>query len=391
MTKKNPDKIYIANLSATGANGKLYNVMQQNTFTVDKTDTTKYTFKVNMDWNGFDAGKVEVKDGKLVIAFEDGETGKANVKKGTFKILDGKGLSIGPYGKIEIPLTDIQNAEWSGYFGAKAGVSEFLKYNHTHWIFTPTGVSIPVNVKVALSGDLESLFNVSGTLQNPKFSGEITPALELDAFGGVGLDYDSVVAKIGVYGTLKGELAIILLTEKAMPEFEPAAEGEIGVRGEVKVWIWEAKGEEQAGKFRWDKDGFKASWLGFDVLMLSIENDDNSSWQLAGRKYLENGGGFTGGGFSGRNNITLFDLEVTNKDEQIIYNNIFHNAEAVLQNINDKKYLIYTVDDIEREEQNGLKLVFSEKLSDGSWSEPTPIDDDGTLDSIISADDKFVA
>ena len=480
LTKKNPEKIYITKLYATSSTGEKYDLKIRNDFSVDKTDATAYKFKVNVDWNeheagkvylkgdksgksfefvngevsispgaefevgenvrviaqtadgtktateenlinvvalpeefslvipqviddtmssvdfmvgksfqlGVDsgieklAGKVDVVDGKLVIEFSGGVgEGSSSKKKGRFEIFDGKYIEVEPHGKIELPLA-IANSEWSGTFGVDGKADPIVEYDWNKWVLIPNVGYIPVTATVKFSGGVSSELELSGGMDKVSFDGKITPSLTLDAFGGLGVDYDTVEMKAGVYLNAKGELEIVCHALDPESEFNPSLAGEVGVRAKIKVWIVNVEGEAEAGKFKWNKEGFKATWFGDDVSLLALEND---SWQLSGREYLENGGGFIGG-----NNIALFDLEVTNKDEQIIYNNIFDNAEAVLQNIDDRTVLVYTIDDTEREEQNGLKLVYSEKLSDGTWSEPIAIDDDGTLDSIISADEKFV-
>ena len=480
LTKKNPEKIYITNLYAVSTTGEKYDLKIRNDFSVDKTDTSTYKFRIDVDWNNHDAGKVYLKgdksgksfefvngevsispgvefevgenvkvvvytadetkseteenlinvialpeefslvipqvfddtmssldfmvgksfqigvdtgiekfaekvdvvDGKLVIEFSGSiGDGSSSKKKGRFEIFDGKYIEVEPHGKIELPLT-VDNSEWKGIFGVDGKADPIVEYDWNKWVYIPGVGYIPVTATVKFSGGVSSELELSGGMDKVSFDGKISPFVTLDAFGGLGADYDTVEMKAGVYVNAKGELEIVCHALDPESEFNPSLAGEVGVRAKIKVWIIELEGEEEAGKFRWNKEGLRTSWFGDDVSLFSLRND---SWQLSGREYLENGGGFIGG-----NNIALFDLEVTNKDEQIIYNNIFDNAEAVLENIDDRTVLVYTVDDIEREEQNSLKLVYSEKLSDGTWSEPVTIDDDGTLDSIISADEKFV-
>ncbi|MDO5397127.1 MAG: leucine-rich repeat protein [bacterium] len=483
MTPKDPEKIYITSLTASSKD-KSYNLQANQSFTVDKTDNTEYTFKYTVDWNGykegkaylrgansgkmlefanneltikpgrdFDAGEnvvfivytddnkryatienvvnikilndsyalvfkpiesdevskipflsglkinmgfnneemqgladeIKIEDDKLVLKFT-GENKNKSEKEA--RIFNKYSTAVNLSGKLEVPLND--SADWSGEvavkFDGQAKAEDYLSILDIDYntMVVLVDIPIPVTASVTMKGALEGKIGVSGWLKNPNLYGTFTPSLGADVFGGLGQDYDTVEVKAGLYGALTGKLAGSAQTDDEHWDFAPSLEGSYGARASVKVWLIDLKGEFEAGNFKWSKDGFKASWLGDDISLFSLDSCYNG-WQLSGREYLDNGGGFIGDSPQ----IELFDLDVSNKDERIIYENIFDNAEAVLQNIYGKKYLIYTIDDIEREQQNGLKLVYSVQNSDGTWSEPIAISDDGTLDSTVSASGQF--
>lgn len=487
LKKKDPNKIYIESLILKDNDDKKYDLLHQNEYSIDKTDMSKQTLNIKMDWNGHDVGsiylrgansgkmleftdgqlitslgqefdadenvmvvaytadkskktiqenivnilalppeftleipeqssgdmsfipfmegkefklgldkgiekyavKTSVKDGKLVLDFSDSSIAK---KTNEFKFFDKSKLSIGPYGKLEIPISSTSDGEWSGTFGFKTEKSNkaeevvdyamipIAAYDYNTIVMIGT-VPLPVTASVEFKGGAKGELTLAGTLQTPKFSGKLEPSAGVDVFGGLGQDYDTVEVKAGVYGDMTGKLPISCNFMSNSWDFNPALEGSIGARASVKVYVVDLEGKIEAGKFKWSRDGFEASWLGDKLRLMSVDD----VWKLAGREYLENGGGFVGDS----SQIELFDLDVSNKDERLIYENIFANAEAVLQNIDGKNYLIYTVDDTDREQQNGLKLVYSTQSGDGTWSSPVAISDDGTLDSTVSSSGKF--
>lgn len=486
LIKKDPNKIYITELTAKSSSGKTYDLSGQKSVTVDKTDKTKYTFKITVDWNGhtpgnvylrgsksgksfefangelsvipgaeFDidesiiavaytqgkdkyavknniikikalpddvklklpmvssgdmsfipfmenmefelgldkditeyAGKASVEDGKLVLEFSGSAVHKSTNE---YSFFQESNVKFTPYGKIEIPIDDFENGEWGGTFGIETEASkkhesgeylvEIVDYNY-NTVVVVGGVPVPVTATVAFMGGTKGEVSFSGNKKSLNITGRFEPSVGVDVFGGLGRDYDTVEFKAGVYGDMVGSLPIIIST-KDDAYLDPSLTGSIGARASVKVYIVNLEGEFEAGNFKWSKDGFEASWFGSKAKASAI---DDNAWQLAGREYMNNGGGFTGD----RPTAETADLSVSNKTEQMIYQNIFDNSEAVLQNINGTNYLYFTVDADEREQQNGLKLVCSAQNSDGTWSAPVPVQDDGTLDSTISASGKFV-
>ncbi len=486
LIKKDPNKIYITELTAKSSSGKTYDLSGQKSVTIDKTDKTRYTFKITVDWNGhtpgdvylrgsksgksfefvngelsvipgakFDidesiiavaytqgkdkyavknniikikalpddvklklpmvssgdmsfipfmenmefklgldkditeyAGKASVEDGKLVLEFSGSAVHKSTNE---YSIFPKSKVKFTPYGKIEIPIDDFENGEWGGTFGIKTESSkkhesgeylvEIVDYNY-NTVVVVGGVPVPVTATVAFKGGTKGEVKFSGNKKSLNITGKFEPSVGVDVFGGLGQDYDTVEFKAGVYGDMVGALPIIIST-KDDAYLDPSLSGSIGARASVKVYIVNLEGEFEAGNFKWSKDGFEASWFNSKAKASGI---DDNAWQLAGREYMNNGGGFVGD----RPTSEAADLSVSNKTEQMIYQNIFDNSEAVLQNINGTNYLYFTVDADEREQQNGLKLVCSAQNSDGTWSAPVPVQDDGTLDSTISASGKFV-
>lgn len=359
---------------------------------IESDEVSKIPFlsglKINMGFNEEMQGladEIKIEDDKLVLKFT-GENKDKSEKEA--RIFNKYSTAVNLSGKLEVPLND--SADWSGEvavkFDGQAKAEDYLSILDIDYntMVVLVDIPIPVTASVAMKGALEGKIGVSGWLKNPNLYGTFTPSLGADVFGGLGQDYDTVEVKAGLYGALTGKLAATAQTDDEHWDFAPSLEGSYGARASVKVWLIDLKGEFEAGNFKWSKDGFEASWLGNDISLFSLDSGGNG-WQLSGREYLDNGGGFVGDSPQ----IELFDLDVSNKDEWIIYENIFDNAEAVLQDIYGKKYLIYTIDDTKREQQNGLKLVYSVQNSDGTWSEPIAISDDGTLDSTVSASGQF--
>lgn len=330
-------------------------------------------------------GKVLVEDGKYIIDFNYSVTDKKpNVPIKFFKNIE---LEAGYYGRIEIPFAE--GVEAGGYIGSTIGVGKLLPIPPKNGWFVAGSVLIPYTVSIDLSTELESNFGLCGTYPSDLYwAGTFSPSLTADAFGGVGQDYEEVEVKAGIYGKMTGSLE--LEGARNTLSFNPSLAGDFGMRSNVKLWVMEWGADFTVGSFLWDKDGFRADWFNNDLSpeAATFASEPVQPWQLVGRRYLKKGGGFTADEPAG--DVELFTTEVSNQKEQIIYQNIFENAEATLEKISTTDYLFYTIDDINRTPQNGLKLVYSKKNSDGTWTSPEAILDDGTIDSVISADGKFV-
>ncbi|MCD8181550.1 MAG: hypothetical protein LUF26_08760, partial [Firmicutes bacterium] len=332
------------------------------------------------------ANEVKLEDNKLILKFTRSSKDKEDAK---IDIFDENEVKVSMTGKLEIPLTD--SGTWSGEVSVKFSDAEKLKDEdkiHIANITYNTGVVvaavyIPLTGTIDVSGALEAKLGIDGPLSDAYIYGSITPEVAIDLFGGLGYSGDTYEVKGGIYLNLAGKLeAEAEITPQIGFELSPSLEGKAGLKASVKVWAVKVEPSFEVGSFKWTKDGLKATWLGDEVTLTSADNQ----WELIGRAYLDNGGGFA----ADEPQIELLDLDVTNKSETLIYENIFENSEAVLQNIDGTSYLIYTIDDTSREEQNGLNLVYSVENSDGTWTEPQSISDDGTLDSVVSADGGFV-
>lgn len=79
--------------------------------------------------------------------------------------------------------------------------------------------------------------------------------------------------------------------------------------------------------------------------------------------------------------LSLFSTDYTNKNLTLLASNVYPQAQPSIFTINDKKVLIFTVDNNERTADNKQMLVYSVYNDEyETWSSPVPVNDDGTAD-----------
>lgn len=314
------------------------------------------------------SSNVRYEDSKVIVEFlpktnNQSAYVQSGIKKLTVKMVEDNGVEADIHGKIEIPISDIQNGKWAGYIslGLSQKGSDLIEIWEPKMNLSVLGV--PVLLKLTLSAGITADFGIKGG----DFEGSITPKAGGRFFGGPGVGFDLVEVSVGVYGQLVLDFNVGLKPKNFYTEGTASA----GVVATAKLWQWENQAELQLGEWKFPDNG--RSMLASEGL-----SDSDASWQLIGREYLNENSGFTGDNLPLSRNMGAPDP--TNTENTNIYENIFPTAQSGLQIIDGVPVMVYTVDDDTRNPQDGLKLVYS-VYRDSSWSELQAVNDTGTMDS----------
>ena len=321
-------------------------------------------------------GEVEIEDGKYVIKVDYSND---KIKKKYAKIWGDKTVE-GTVGiKIEIPIEEAENGNWSGYITFKSGNKyesegvcdylEFASLKNNYVITTPIG-PVPVYMELKLSSMVDIEVGIEHNNKNYKLNGKIKPGIKGHISGGPGIGYDSAEIKFGPYGNAQFSATANLNP----PSLKPNIELDFGVQLAAKVWFIDARAEFGLGHFQWPDENA-------EPMLFSIESDE---MKLFERKYDLNPNEFVA-----NNNISLFGVENSSNKDTLLYSNVFPTIQGKFLKINNDEILLFTNDNEKRETQNGLTLMFSKKINN-EWSKPIAVYDDFTLDSSISADGEFV-
>jgi len=350
------------------------------------------------------ASKVGVENGVLTVEF--GKKDKESLAKEVelFKgFLTGKaGPEVALMGRAQIPIKQMGGNTWSGgvkvYMGDSVdlGDTEVLPMKKfdlanlfdTTYNFNVSG--IPLYVESTLKAGLEGELFFGGTMEKSGVSGTLNPKGSFSLGGGVGAGYDTSADELEVKFGFDGELEVNLPATysitpvapfKTDAAFDPEIKGTVSAKLDIKVMAVDLEGKIELGHVLWNKNG--ATWwdLGEEGALFSL---DDAVWQVGNRDYLENGGGFVGG-----DPLALFSEEEQSL-EQILYANVSPYSEGDIAIVKGAPMLLFSVDDTTRTAANGLKAVYS-RCEEGTWFEPVAIDDDGTLDTGVTAYGKFVA
>ena len=94
---------------------------------------------------------------------------------------------------------------------------------------------------------------------------------------------------------------------------------------------------------------------------------------------------------AGEPQIALMSADYSNKNQTLLAENIYPNAQPQITDINGTRVLIYTADNTERTAENRQMLVYSVYDSaNDTWSAPVPVCDDGTADFYPCISDKYL-
>ncbi len=363
----------------------------------------KLGFKIGIGDIGRFADEISVENGVLKVKFTINHS--KNETKAKLGMLSGDvGPKVDITGTVKIPLLVDETSKWSGSVGIKAtgkgGKMGFDSYNetedrtvkifgHEHNFFIG---NVPCYIDVEFGAGVEASLGIAGRYEKPFFEGQIGGFLEGSIGGGVGGSInDDFKLKFGPEGSLEVELPVVLTYDDQAEEkvsFEPQLKGTIDAVFEVEFFdIIDLAPEVELGKYTWNRhDGGK--WEHFldrfkSNMTLQAVNEEfdlkNATLTPKGREYLEYGGGFEKGGFSLMSEGT----------EKRIYSNILSSSDANTVMTDGTKRIIFTTDNPERDSHNVMSLVYTD-LTDGVWTEPKEVDPDGTVDSNVSADGKFV-
>jgi hypothetical protein len=287
------------------------------------------------------------------------------------------------YGKVEFPIDEKDINNWSGHLifaleGRHGGLKPIID-----WYKNIPVKAVPVLIKFTLKAGVEGQIGVRGNPNDgtPTFSGTITPKAEGKFTGGPGLrggvagmeNRDGYVEfTVYAYGALGVDLAFII--PPFPPIFEPTGHVSVGVGASAKVFQWGWQKEVQLGRWSFpNRDN--ANLAEFEEFLNDL--DFEPSWQLIGRDYLLNApSGFVGDKIP----FAPFSIGPSNITHTPVFENTIGTIQSELQIIDGTPVLVYTIDDITRAPQDGLKLVYS--TFDGTaWTAPQAINDTGTMDS----------
>lgn len=363
----------------------------------------KLGFKLGIGDIGRFADEISVENGILKVKFTLNHS--KNESKAKFGILSGEvGPKVDITGTVKIPLLLQQETKWSGMIGIKArgkgGKMGFDSYNeteertvkifgHEHNFFIG---NVPCYIDVEFGAGIEAALGIAGRYEKPFFEGQIGGYADASIGGGVGGSMtDNFKLKFGPEGSLEVDLPVVLTWDDQAEEkvsFEPQLKGTIDAVFELEFFdIIDIAPEVELGKFTWNRhDGGKWEHFldRFDQKMKLQGVDENFDLKNAtltpkGRDYLKCGGGFEEGGFS----------LMSSGGDRRIYSNILSSSDASTAITDGTKRIIYTTDNPERDSHNVMSLVYTDCI-DGVWTEPKEVDSDGTVDSNVSADGKFI-
>ncbi len=346
-------------------------------------------------------GNIYYKNGILKIRLEmkDNTTDdhKNRIKKMNL-IRNANPIDVGIYGELSIPVHEDAQGEWSGNIGATTiGVNadyedeeeivKLLEAVHNFYVGP-----VPLFVSFTFSGGATASMGIGGKVYDAYFDGNMTGKARGAIRGGVGRKYsDNFEVSFGPTGTLTLILPFDFkaygLIDSSEFTFNPSLEGNLLAELIVDTKWVDFNGELEVGSFEWDKDGLRWTTIAGDsgVVVMSEEEFSGLKLKNIGREYLENGGGFKGNG-----GLMLMSNDSLERVENILYENIIKSADAAVCEIDGRTCLIYTYDNLLRDEDNGLTAMYTIK-TDSGWSEPQMLWDDGTIDSAPVADGKFVA
>lgn len=345
-------------------------------------------------------GNVYYKNGILKIRLEmkdnTTEDHKNRLKKMEL-IRNANPIDVGVYGEISIPITEDGQGQWSGNIGASTiGVTadyedeeeivKLLEAVHNFQIGPA-----PLFISFTLSGGATASMGIGGKVYDAYYNGNMTGKARGAIRGGVGRKHsDNFEISFGPTGMLTFIMPFDFKAyglESSEFTFNPSLEGNILAELIVDTKFVDLNGELELGNFTWDKDGFRWENIAGEKKTKLMSNREFSGLRLknVGRAYLENGGGFNG-------NAALMRMRSSKpeRSQKILYENIVKTADAAVCVLDGNPCLIYTYDNLLRDEANGLTAMYSIKTDIG-WSEPKMLMDDGTIDGSVAADGKFVA
>ncbi len=317
---------------------------------------------------------------------------KVPVIKKEIPIFKDAELEITLSGDLKYPLLNPINPSFTGGISLSAEVEEIYDKPLGNAVVMVGYVPVPITGGLKIGAGIDSSVEVTGLMNDPHYHGEISPNVTLDVSGGIGSDFDEVGMSSRLFLETKPDFTFEF-NDSWKPVFNPSLEINFGCRAEGKIFSSEASYSYNIFNLTYE-DG---KWAGdlFDS-NVNIEADGTfgefelhsaqlSEWSMLDRSYISDDTGFCA-----NEAIGLFDIETTNRNETLIYNDIISSSEALLGYVNGKKTLIYTCDDTQRDIQNGLKLVYTVENEDGTWSEPQSVWDDLTADSAPAIDKNFV-
>ena len=272
----------------------------------------------------------------------------------------------------------LEDAEWSGSFGAEVALDPALDYGMT----VP-----PLAFNTEIKGSLGGTLNIYGPFKDPDIGGTFNGGAEFGIVAGLGAAASDMCVIAGPEIGAKGDFAVGLKSTGTSAEDidDLTIEGDVSVAVVVKGGeFFEFHPSYQLGRFKWtNKDGMEVYGLGIELT--SAREAARLRWMPSGRDYLEEGGGFCG---------DMLGLLAWNGEETVlpIYENIMLDSESVLTLEGQQPVLYFTADDGETSLSGTVAqhtvLWRAEKGADG-WNTPRQISQSGAFVDNLDADGPF--
>ena len=282
---------------------------------------------------------------------------KGNYKIGAFST----GVSVMGMGEF---VWDKDNVHGTFYLTVAGSVGGSMTYNFWIW-------AIPVYFTVGYDGKIEMhLFGEMVFKDGDDFLKKLYNLLDsfifdFGLYGELGVGHD-IIAKVG--GKLRGGINYMLNFHTLYNKL--SLNGSVSL--EAKAFFWEKSWELAKGSWT-IADGY----LGGDGMLHSSSVEEPRSKEegtylsaafeelmtqpttMEGRDYLS--------------------LEDSPDNAEATLTNVYTQAEPFVTNVNGVPYRFYLNDNRGREPQNRTMLVYSYQTN-GEWSDPLPVEDDGTAD-----------
>jgi len=244
--------------------------------------------------------------------------------------------------------------------------------NETQYFIGPVPVYLEIGggIKLEAICDILSFSKTSGQIKL-KTDLKIKPRFEIG--GGVGI---ANVVTVG--GSGEAELECLIRTYEDYLKI--SLTGSLNLK--AKALIFEA--EKTIAKGTWILyESHKTQTNNYMALPPDEEKFNiynNNEYSLMKRDYLNRSSEWYGDKSQYMSGIYSAP-DFTNKDTKVLGTNVFPDAQPQLVNYGDGHILVWIADNPDRDSANRTMLVYSiyDKESN-SWSEPVPVDDDGTAD-----------
>jgi len=291
-------------------------------------------------------------------------------KRGGFSVLKGWEPGMDVFGYIEGVMV---NGVPTITKGSMSIMVEAKYTNESQYFIGPVPVYLEIGGGIKLESICEiSKYSPTSSLVKLKSEIKITPSFEIG--GGIG-----IASVVTVGGTGKAELECLIRSYEDYLKI--TLTGSLNLK--AKALIFEA-----------EKTIAKGVWVLYESRptnnYMALPPDDNgnggfdiynnSEYSLMKRDYINRSSEWYGDKNQYMSGVSSAP-DFTNKDTKILGTNVFPDAQPQLVNYGDGHILVWVADNPDRKSANRTMLVYSiyDKESN-SWSEPVPVDDDGTAD-----------
>ena len=256
--------------------------------------------------------------------------------------------------------------------GSIALIVEAKYTNQTQYLIGPVPVYLEVGAGIKVES-VNDIFRVDLEKGRLLLNSElkITPSFEVG--GGLG------VAKVLTVGA-SGEAELEFLIKNSTANLESSLK--ITLTGAMKV-------KATALLFSAEKEILKGSWVIYesDKRKMSafslnpyfydeLDMYNKNEYKIMSRDYLQRTSKWLGD----QQTMRAMAAEYTNKEMKVLGTNIYPDARPQIVNCGDKRIMVWVADNPDRTSANRTMLVYSVSDDGDLWSEPLPVDDDGTAD-----------